>query len=245
MDAVTGRTGASREAYDNGLLNALRATDYDALVPSLAEWHTNQGDTLFEPGDRIERAFFPCGPSLVSYLIEVEDGRLIETALVGREGAIGGLVSHGHLRAYARAEVRTPGRVLTIEIDRLEQLKSTSVAFANLFARYADCLLAEIYQTIACNAAHTIEQRTAKWLIAAMERTGTSHIDLTQGQLSSMIGVTRSYISRVLQRLKLDAVLDTRRGSLVVTNRRQLERLACGCHRVLRRHRRAVLAEIY
>src|SRR5205085_7400606 len=118
--------------------------------------------------DVVRQVYFPCGSSMISYLVVLEDGRAIETALIGREGAAGGIVSQGHLPAYARAEVQFPGTFIRIDLARLEDAKARSAALRNLFARYADCLVAQVFQAVACNAAHTIEQRTARWLIAAI-----------------------------------------------------------------------------
>ena len=52
----------------------------------------------------------------------------------------------------------------------------------------------------ACNAIHSIEQRAAKWTASAMERTGASDtVPLMHEQLATLLGVGRSYTSRVIQ----------------------------------------------
>jgi CRP-like cAMP-binding protein len=239
------RVGHSPDCLNNNLLRALRADDFRLLEPLLSEWHGERGQILYEPGDTVRHVYFPCGPSLISYLVVLEDGRAIETALIGREGAIGGIVSQGRLPAYARAEVQFPGEFLRIESEELEELKLKSLTLRHLFARYADCLMAMIFQTVACNAAHSIEQRTAKWLLAAMDRTGDHAIPLTQEQLSTMLGVGRSYISRVIQTLKGNRLLETRRGSLIVSDQDGLQRLACSCNEAIRQHFDDVLRGVY
>src|SRR5690606_28034070 len=130
------------------------------------------GTVLHEPGENVRFAYFPRGASLISYLVILNDGRAIETGLVGREGAVGGIVSQGRLPAYSRAEVQLGGAFYRIDLHHLEEAKARSLTLRYLFARYADCLMAQIFQSVACNAAHSIEQRTAKWLLAAVERTG-------------------------------------------------------------------------
>jgi len=67
-------------------------------------------------------------------------------------------------------------------------------------------MLAQIFQSTACNAIHSIEQRTAKWIISAMERTnGEEAVPLTHEQLATMLGVNRSYASRVIQTFKAES----------------------------------------
>jgi hypothetical protein len=245
MDVATGRMGHSPDCMNNNLLRALRPDDFRLIEPLLTEWHGERGQILHEPGDTVRYVHFPCGPSLISYLVVLEDGRAIETALIGREGAVGGIVSQGRLPAYSRAEVQFPGEFLKIESAKLEDAKLRSLTLRHLFARYADCLMAYVFQSVACNAAHSIEQRTAKWLIAAMDRTGDHQIPLTQEQMSAMMGVGRSYISRVLQSLKQSGLIGTRRGSLIVNDLDGLHRLACGCNDSIRRHFDDVLRGVY
>lgn len=229
----------------NNFLRALHPADAALLEPQLQEWTGENGDVLYQPGDTVEWVYFPCGPSLISFMVVLDDGRAVETALVGREGAVGGIVSQGRLPAYARAEVQFPGRFLRMRTAQLEQAKLRSMTLRHLFARYADCVMAQIFQAVACNAAHTIEQRTAKWLLSAMQRTGDHEVPLTQEQLANMMGVGRSYISRILQNLKARGFLQTMRGRLCVTDTVALEGLACGCNFAVRRHFEEVLGGVY
>jgi hypothetical protein len=92
-----------------------------------------------------------------------------------------------------------------LPVARLEAAKGRSRALAGLFARYADCLLAQIIQSAACNATHSIEQRAAKWIIATAERTDRDQVPLTHEQLGMLLGVGRSYVSRVIQSSRLRA----------------------------------------
>ena len=93
----------------NNLLRAVRPADAAILNPYLEPFGA-RGQIIHELGDPVRIVYFPCGPSLISYLVVLQNGMAVETALVGREGAIGGIVSRGWLPAFARAEVQFPGR---------------------------------------------------------------------------------------------------------------------------------------
>src|SRR5262249_56140140 len=84
--------------------------------PYLATMHAEPNDLLYNPGAAVETVYFPCGPGLVSYLVPNEDGRDVETILVGREGAVGGIVSQGYLPAYTRIVVKFGGPFVRLAI---------------------------------------------------------------------------------------------------------------------------------
>ena len=230
----------------NNLLRRLSAGDFALIEPHLVHEAAAANELLYNPGDDVEIVHFPCGPSLATYLVSNEDGRDVETILVGREGAVGGIVSEGHLPAYTRIMVRFGGPFVCLNVRKLDAAKAGSTTMRNVFARYADCMLAQIFQSTACNAVHSIEQRTAKWIISAMERTdGNDVVPLTHEQLATMLGVGRSYTSRVMQTFKAEGVLETRRGSILVRNREALQMRACLCNESVKNHFEEVLRGVY
>jgi hypothetical protein len=234
------------ERPDNNLLRRLNARDFALISPHLVRREVDANELLYNPGDDVDTVHFPCGASLATFLVPNEDGRDVETILVGREGAVGGIVSLGYLPAYTRIIVKFGGPFARLPIAKLNAAKTTSASLRNVFARYADCLLAQTFQSTACNAIHSIEQRTAKWIISAMERTSAENIvPLTHEQLATLLGVGRSYASRVIQVFKAEGVLETRRGSILVRNREALQMRACLCNESVKNHFEEVLRGVY
>jgi hypothetical protein len=243
------RRDAAAEVNDrpyNNLLRRLNRADFALIEPSLSAAKCGPNDLLYSPGEHVETVHFPCGPSLASFIVPNEDGRDVETILIGREGAIGGIVSQGYLPAYTRITVKFGGPFVRLPIARLEAAKTKSATLRNVFARYADCMLAQMFQSTACNAIHSIEQRTAKWIISAMERTnGDGVVPQTHEQLATLLGVGRSYASRVIQTFKAEQILETRRGSILVRNREALQRRSCLCNEAVKHHFEDVLSGVY
>jgi CRP-like cAMP-binding protein len=242
---MTTPSSAIADATANNLLRALRPNDLALLRPYLRVTPVLAGQVLYEPGDDVRHVYFPVGRTLLAFRVVLDDGRAIETALVGREGAMSGIVSQGRLPSYSRAQVVHPGRLLRLDVEQLEAAKLRSKAIHQLFARYADCLMAQVFQSVACNAAHSIEQRTAKWLLSAIDRTSDSRLPLTQEQLADILGVGRSYVSRVIQSLKARKIIQTHRGGLTVADPEGLSTLACRCQGSVRRHFDEVLKGVY
>ena len=174
----------------NNLLRRLSDSDFGLIAPHVTRDVAKANDLLYNPGDDVEIVHFPCGPSLVSYIVPNEDGSDVEAILVGREGAVGGIVSEGYLPAYTRIMVKFGGPFVRLRVGKLNAAKAKSTTLRNVFARYSDCLLAQMFQSTACNAIHSVEQRTAKWIISAIERTeGGNVVSLTHQQLAALLGV--------------------------------------------------------
>ena len=123
---VSDRTNGARP-YNN-LLRALRDWDYALIAPNLFAAEQSVHDVIYNPGDDVDVVHFPCGPAMMSFLISGEDGRDVETVLVGREGAVGGIVSHGRLPAYSRIVVKFGGQFACLPVADLEAAKAKSPA---------------------------------------------------------------------------------------------------------------------
>jgi hypothetical protein len=229
----------------NELLRRLSRRDFALISPRLDQFDASADSVLYNPGDQVESVHFPCGPSVAAFVIAIEDGREFDAALIGREGAAGGIVSHGSLPAFSQITVRFAGPFARLPVARLEAAIARWRTLAGLFARYADCLLAQILQSTACNATHSIEQRAAKWIIAAAERTGPERVPLTHEQLGMLLGVGRSYVSRVVQKFKAARLVETRRKAFLDKNAAGLQAKACLCDTVSKRHFDDVMDGLY
>jgi CRP-like cAMP-binding protein len=235
-----------QELSENLLLAKLRDEDRQRLVPHMMVFHFTENHVLQDGGREVVDTWFPCGSALASFSVWVGDhNEAIEVALIGREGAIGGIVSNGNVPAFATSQVTSAGKFLRIKTSALEAAKIDSIALRHWFSRYSDCLLAQLFQTAACNAMHTITQRTAKWLLAGMARTDSVQFEITHDQLAKMLGVGRTFVTRILKQLRADGVIETRRGSLLVRNEAALRARSCDCTTAIEDHFDTVLHGVY
>jgi CRP-like cAMP-binding protein len=239
------RAANEEDMKGNALLSVLRDADRVRLVPHMRLVELKASDTLHKAGDTVVDTWFPCGEALASFCVDASDGTPVDVAIVGREGAIGGIVSNGDVPAFATAKVRFPGRFLRMKVAALEQAKLESIALRHWFARYSDCLFAQVFQSAACNSSHSTLQRAAKWLLAGMERVAGKELQMTQEQFAEMLGVGRPFVSRVIAKLRDEKVIATRRGSFVILNPARLKKLSCNCTSVIEEHFDAVLHGIY
>ena len=238
-------TPAHSQLTQNNLLAVLQATDRDRLEPHLLAIDMPAGGILQHAGDQVVDTWFPCGPSLAAFCITSAEGQSVDVGYIGREGALGGIVSNGHVPAYSTVVVRMPGPFLRIKTTALEQAKLNSISLRHWFSRYSDCLLAQVFQTAACNATHTIRQRVAKLILAGMARTGEQELSMTQEQLADMLGVGRTFVSRVVGGMRGEGIIESRRGRLLIRDAGALKSASCHCNMAIEDHFDAVLHGIY
>ena len=236
---------ASGVSPSNRLLAALCADDRALLAPYLTQVQLERGAMLFDAGADVVTTHFPCDGTMVALVVALPDGTLAETATVGREGAIGGIVSMGHKPAFARAVVQIGGPALRTDTARLEDLKMQSPSLRDAISRYADCLIAQILQSVACNVLHSLEPRFCRWLLMAQDRVGGPLVPLTQEFLAEMLGVQRTTVTAVAASLQARQLIAYARGRITIVDRAGLEALACACHEAVVRHFEAVLPGVY
>ena len=229
------------EAFAGNRLLSTFSREARGLIEAYGEMiELRSGDIVLTRGDEVRASLFPVGPTMVSMTVELSGGRTAEVASVGREGAVGGIVSCGHAPAFSRAEVLVSGPAFRVAMEALEEAKKRSPFIANLFCRFSDFLLAEVMQSPACNAYHSIPERAARWLLQAQDRAG-DRIELTQEAFAGLLGVQRTTVNAVVRELSDEGLIATGRGKIHVTDRPGLKLRACECYQRLEEHFGAVI----
>jgi CRP-like cAMP-binding protein len=217
----------------NRLLAALPAADFSVLAPSINEVVLERGMLLQELGDLVENVYFPHS-GIVSLVAVMRTGVTVETATIGREGVIGATVDPGSRRAFGRAIVQLPGTAACIPFSQFHAAASRSRAIRDLIVRYNELLIAQIHQSVACNALHDVEARLCRWLLQTCDRLGNDTVPLTQDFLAQMLGVRRTTVTIVARDLQAAGLIRYRRGLIHIVNRTALEESACECYDTIR-----------
>src|ERR1044071_5305399 len=240
-ETITDELDRADEAFAGNRLLSTFAADARALIePHGSFVDLEAGETVLTRGEDVSGSLFPFGPTMISMVIDLSGGRSIEAASIGREGAVGGIVSCGHAPAFSRAVVLVSGPALRVPMKALEEAKSRSSFIGNLFCRFSDYLLSQVMQSAACNAFHSIPERAARWLLHAQDRAG-DRIELTQEAFAGLLGVQRTTINAVIKELSSEGLVTTGRGKVEVTDRAGLKRRSCECYEQLEKHFGAVI----
>ncbi len=219
----------------NRLLSTFTREVRGLLEPFGSVVQLTAGESVLARGENVTSSLFPYGSTMVSMLVELAPERTIEVASIGREGAIGGIVSCGHAPAFSQAVVQVGGPALRLPMAALEDAKNRSNFIANIFCRFSDYLLAQVMQSVACNAFHSIPERAARWLLTAQDRAG-DRIELTQEALAGLLGVQRTTVNAVIRTLQEEQLLASSRGVVRVLDRAGLKRRACPCYQAVEQH---------
>jgi CRP-like cAMP-binding protein len=238
---MTDELNKADEAFAGNRLLSTFSREARALIePFGTTVELQAGETVLSRGEQVSSTLFPIASTMISMTVELSRGRSVEVASVGREGAVGGIVSCGHAPAFSRAEVLVPGEAFKVPMEALEDAKRRSPFIANLFCRYSDYLLSQVMQSVACNAFHSIAERAARWLLHAQDRAG-DRIELTQEAFAGLLGVQRTTVNAVIRELASEGLITTGRGTVRVIDRAGLKRRACECYSRLQEHYDAVI----
>lgn len=225
----------------NRLLATLSDAERAMLSQDMEVVTLTGGEVVLGEGELTKRSLFPFNGLMVSMRRELTGGRSVEVASIGREGAVGGIISCGEAPTFTQAVVQLPGSAALVSLDVLDQAKRQSDHVRNLFCRYSDALLAQVMQSVACNAFHPIEARAARWLLHAQDRAGSDRLELTQESLAGLLGVQRTTVNAVARVLQEQNLIAYRRGAIQVINRTGLQKVSCDCYTAVEKHYQLVL----
>jgi CRP-like cAMP-binding protein len=229
-------------ALQNRLLVSLPADDYGLVAPHLAPVDLERGRLLYDPGDRIDTVYFPYD-GVISLMTLMENGAAIESATIGREGALGLMSAVAPRQSLSRAIVQTPVKAARISAVQLHEAWEKSPRLRNLVDRHNEALFGHAIQSVACNALHSVEARFCRWLLTCHDRISTDTVALTQEFLADMLGVQRTTVTAVARSLQQKGVIRYRRGVVDIIDRPGLEALTCECYGVIHRTYARLLPE--
>ena len=198
------------------------------------------GDTIGKSGDPVVDVLFPCS-GLISIVVNLHAGDVVEAAMVGCDGVVGGGAVFGARHHLGSSFAQLPGSGWTMRATDLEAILAHDEQLRSTLFAYEQFLLAQAQQTAACNARHHIPQRLSSWLLRARDATRESELLLTQEFLAQMLGVQRASVSMFAGQLQDKELIRYRRGRVQVMNCDGLASEACECHAVLSDLRRHLL----
>jgi CRP-like cAMP-binding protein len=185
---------------------------------------------LFHEGDTLNCLYFPV-TAIVSEFRMLEDGRSVEIAVTGRDGAVGlSSVLLGSPATPHTVQVSQAGMALRIDVKTFAALLGSNDVVRSTLARYVDLYIRQISQKAICNMYHTLKGRLCTWLLMATDRCRLETLDVTQDEMSRILGVFRPSVTYTAQELRASQMITYARKGITICDRAGLERSACGCY---------------
>ena len=205
------------------------------MRPFLETYPLRMRETLQEAGESPTYVFFPTS-GIISGLTVLENGMMIEFATIGREGTTGVPLVVGLGESNIALVSQLPGECMRMRAaDFLAQLGERA-SFAAVVTRYCGVMFALLAQSAACNRAHHVDERCARWLLMTHDQAGGDEFSITQEFLAQMLGVSRPSVALSAASLQRASLIRYHRGEMTITDRLGLEKAACECYEVGRGH---------
>lgn len=227
----------------NHLLAALPAAEFERLAPHLELVPMLLGESLYEPGERLQHVYFPT-TAIVSLLYIIESGLSAEIAGVGNEGILGISLFMGGESTTSSAVVQTAGHGFRLKADLLKIEFERFGPTMHLLLRYTQALVTQMAQTAACNRHHSIMQQLCRWLLLTLDRLPSHELIMTQELIAGALGVRRESITEAAAKLQRAGLVRYRRGHIAVLERSGLEAGACECYAVVKKEFNRLLSDV-
>jgi CRP-like cAMP-binding protein len=234
-EGVIPNQSKSKAASGNHLLASLPATERQRLEPFLEPFSLTLGETIYKVNSPIDYVYFPDSGVLSMLGMDgVEDP--VEVGLLGPEGLAGLPLFLGVSHSANEVIVQGEGSAKRINAEvALAEFRRVG-AFHNAVLRFAHDLFLQVSATTSCNRHHEVEARLSRWLLMMRDRVEGDTLQLTQQFLSWMLGVRNQAVSKAAISLHKSGSINYSRGQVRIVNRKQLERSACPCYRLMATH---------
>jgi CRP-like cAMP-binding protein len=208
--------------------------DFERVGLRVVERRFAQKDTIFTPGDPDDQLYFLISGAVRLYKI-YGDYKEATTALLKDSGVFGKLNLVEGRWQDVFAEAVTEARVASIQKASLERVIKSDPEFAlRLFSSLSE-RLRQSDEVIESLLHREVSTRLATLLVNLGERFGEDDragvlidVRLTHQDLANMIASTREAVSKVMNELQRDGVIETRNRRIAILDRGALSKRASG-----------------
>ena len=215
------------------LLLALPSRNLKRLMPGLEQIHCQRAQVLMDADSSLDQIFFP-DSGVVSVVAVYADGSIIETATIGREGCSGVQAILGAKRSSVQLLVQIPGSAAKMSRAVFMRAMQSMPSFRSVMEACVQAFLEQVMVSVACNGAHSLKQRLARWLLMMRDRSDGDALLITQSLLAEMLGVQRPTITNAARELERAGLIERGRRQVTILDRQGLTEASCECYQLVR-----------
>jgi len=228
----------------NRLLLALPSRTLKRLMPALEYIRCQREQVLIAVDSSLEHVFFP-DSGVVSVVAVYEDGSIVEMATIGREGFTGIQAVFGAKKSSMRLFVQIPGSAAKMSRAAFTRAMNAMPAFRGLMFAYVQAFMEQVMMSVACNGAHSLKERLARWLLMMRDRNDDDVLPLTQNLHAEMLGVQRPSTTNAAGELEHAGAIERGRNQVTILDRQRLLAESCECYQLVRERIASHLPKTY
>jgi CRP-like cAMP-binding protein len=228
----------------NRLLLALPSRNLKRLMPELENISCQRAQILLDADSALDHVYFP-DSGVVSVVAVYADGSVIEMATIGREGCSGVQAILGAKRSSVQLLVQIPGSAAKMSRAAFTRAMQSMPSFRSVMEAYVQAFLEQVMVSVACNGAHSLKQRLARWLLMMRDRGDSDVLLITQDLLAEMLGVQRPTITNVAREFESAGLIERGRRQVTILDRRGLTKASCECYQLVRSRLASYLPKTY
>lgn len=227
---TSARAGFDNAGLENEILHGLASDLHLSLEPVMKQVTLTKEQFLYQEGDRLDYVYFPV-TAVVSEFKMLEDGRMVEIAVTGKEGAVGlSSVLSDSRTALNFTQVSQAGTATRVDAVMFEKMLRSDDKLRHSLSYFTERYIRQISQKAICNMYHSVKERLCTWLLMVQDRCGRSTLNLTHEQIARTLGVYRPSITCIAQELRESKLINYSRGGISIRNRALIKQTACTCY---------------
>jgi CRP-like cAMP-binding protein len=218
----------------NLLIDSLPGSDRERIAARLEVFQAEVPECIVAHGQHFEDVIFPID-AIFSVTAELRLGHVYEVAAIGRQGIIGAELALGVVSAPRSIMSQVEGRAARIDRESFDECVRESAALARAVYGHLARRLFIAEQFIACNFAHHVTQRCARWVLMLRDEAGRDEFGLRQEFLGMMLGLepqAAGLAAADLQRTEAIRYADER---VALVDHEALLEVSCECYEAQRR----------
>jgi CRP-like cAMP-binding protein len=202
-------------------------------MPELEQIRCQRGQVLMDADSSLDHVFFP-DSGVISAVAVYSDGSVIEMATIGREGCTGVQAIFGAKSSSIQLLVQIPGSAAKMSRAAFTRAMESMPSFRKLMYTYVHAFLEQVMVSVACNGAHSLKQRLARWLLMMRDRGDDDVLSISQSLLAEMLGVQRPTVTNASRELDGAGLIARGRRQVTILDRQGLTKASCECYQLVR-----------
>ena len=225
---------AAKYEEGNILIDTLPPEERARIVPSLTVFRAEPALCVVPKDRSIEDVLFPID-AVFSTTAELRLGNVYEVAATGRLGIVGAELALGVAAAPRSVMAQVEGRAARMSRETFLQCMNDGVAFARAVYGHILRRLFIAEQFIACNFAHSLTERCARWVLTLQDEAGRGEFELRTEFLGMMLGMKPNQVVPATQVLQDLGAIQYADENVKVLDEAALLEAACECYTAQRR----------